>query len=449
MRKKTNKPKKICHQLKLFKRWNISNFAQVAISLAIGFFTTLTVFDSLTSTDFLIFSTVQITIFLFVNFSSLEYEQIIRTKVPSLGNSVYKLTKFNENLFLFYKLLGILYIVFSELFNFYNEFGQKRFYFYIFVILCSIPQLFFNFITAHISASYRFKELEAGYIKYIHPVRILALLVFYFYFPNLLFILCSNFLIRILYLALSINLIGKEFLRKKINTEKQNTYKFSFLYNLKFSLNNFIYQNYPLLFFSVAPIIINRYFNPNDAAVFALSLSIFNAIKPLLNGLATLVNPMIIEITNKRNEDKLFGITQFFIKVISVFSISGLSLFWILFNFLKFTDLVFVKFSYLLFLDYLISVVFISIFYTLTMFQRSYFLANGQQLKFFKKSIYSLILSSFSILLYIQFDLGVNLVFVGMIFFICLIIFFCCLEVVTNYFLIYTFLYLFLFPQSF
>ena len=182
-------------------------------------------------------------------------------------------------------------------------------------------------------------------------------------------------------------------------------------------MNNFIYQNYPLLFFSVAPIIINRYFNPNDAAVFALSLSIFNAIKPLLNGLATLVNPMIIEITNKRNEDKLFGITQFFIKVISVFSISGLSLFWILFNFLKFTDLVFVKFSYLLFLDYLISVVFISIFYTLTMFQRSYFLANGQQLKFFKKSIYSLILSSFSIFLYIQFDLGVNLVFVGMIIF--------------------------------
>ena len=216
---------------------------------------------------------------------------------------------------------------------------------------------------------------------------------------------------------MSINLIGKEFLRKKINTEKQNTYKFSFLYNLKFSLNNFIYQNYPLLFFSVAPIIINRYFNPNDAAVFALSLSIFNAIKPLLNGLATLVNPMIIEITNKRNEDKLFGITQFIIKVISVCSISGLSLFWILFNFLKFTDLVFVKFSYLLFLDYLISVVFISIFYTLTMFQRSYFLANGQQLKFFKKSIYSLILSSFSIFLYIQFDLGVNLVFVGMIIF--------------------------------
>ena len=137
--------------------------------MAIGFFTTLTVFDSLTSTDFLIFSTVQITIFLFVNFSSLEYEQIIRTKVPSLGNSeAYKLTKnLMKACFYFISFLGILYILFSELFNFYNEFGQKRFYFYIFVILCSIPQLFFNFITAHISASYRFKELEAGYNIFI------------------------------------------------------------------------------------------------------------------------------------------------------------------------------------------------------------------------------------------------------------------------------------------
>ena len=127
---------------------------------------------------------------------------------------------------------------------------KKDFTFYIFVILCSIPQLFFNFITAHISASYRFKELEAGYIKYIHPVRILALLVFYFYFPNLLFILCSNFLIRILYLALSINLIGKEFFKKKKLILKNKIHiNFLFLYNLKFSLNNFIYQNYPPIIF--------------------------------------------------------------------------------------------------------------------------------------------------------------------------------------------------------
>ena len=115
--------------IKNYLRDGISvNFAQVAISLAIGFFTTLTVFDSLTSTDFLIFSTVQITIFLFVNFSSLEYEQIIRTKVPSLGNSeAYKLTKnLMKTCFYFISFLGILYIVFSELFNFYNEFGQKK-----------------------------------------------------------------------------------------------------------------------------------------------------------------------------------------------------------------------------------------------------------------------------------------------------------------------------------
>ena len=70
------------------------NFAQVAVSLTIGFFTTIAVFDKLSSTDFLIFSTIQITIFLFVNFSSLEYEQIIRTKIPTLKNvEAYKLTK--------------------------------------------------------------------------------------------------------------------------------------------------------------------------------------------------------------------------------------------------------------------------------------------------------------------------------------------------------------------
>ena len=99
--------------IKNYLRDGISvNFAQVAISLAIGFFTTLTVFDSLTSTDFLIFSTVQITIFLFVNFSSLEYEQIIRTKVPSLSNSeAYKLTKnLMKACFYFISFLGILYI---------------------------------------------------------------------------------------------------------------------------------------------------------------------------------------------------------------------------------------------------------------------------------------------------------------------------------------------------
>lgn len=395
------------------------NFAQVAVSLVIGFFTTLTVFDSLSRPDFLIFSTIQLTIFLFVNFSSLEYKQIIRTKIPiSEKTEGYELTrKLVKTCLYFLIFVSFIYILFSEIFNFYVEFGQKRYLFYIFVILCSIPQLCFNFVASHISATFRFKELEIGYIKYIHPLRILTLLLFYFYFPNLMFILFTNLIVRIAYLILSLKLIGKEFLIKKSYKERQSILNFSFFNDLKFSLSNFVYENFPLLFFSFAPIIINRYFNSNDAAVFALSLSIFNAIKPLLNGLTTLVNPMIIDFTQKRNEVPLYGIVHFFIKLISVTSVFGMSIFWILFNFTIFTDIVFAKFSYLLFLDYLISVIFISIFYTLTMFQRSYFLAKGKQSNFFIKSIFSLILSSSSIFLYIQFELGVNLVFVGIVVF--------------------------------
>ena len=65
-----------------FKRGLQINILQVSASLIVGFVTSVVYFSNLSGRDFVIYSVIQLTVYFFVNFSSLELNQYIRKFVP-------------------------------------------------------------------------------------------------------------------------------------------------------------------------------------------------------------------------------------------------------------------------------------------------------------------------------------------------------------------------------
>ena len=74
----------------------------------------------------------------------------------------------------------------------------------------------------------------------------------------------------------------------RLNSNNQIGHKYERLFslrnNFKFTFKNFIFFNYPLLFFSYLPVYLRGNYSESDIAVLTLSISLFNAIKPFLHG---------------------------------------------------------------------------------------------------------------------------------------------------------------------
>ena len=65
-----------------FKRGLKTNILQVGASLIIGFTTSIIYYSNLSGVDFVVYSVIQLTVYFFVNFSSLELNQYIRKFAP-------------------------------------------------------------------------------------------------------------------------------------------------------------------------------------------------------------------------------------------------------------------------------------------------------------------------------------------------------------------------------
>jgi hypothetical protein len=184
---------------------------------------------------------------------------------------------------------------------------------------------------------------------------------------------------------------------------------FSTKSNIKFTLKNFIFFNYPLFFFSYLPIYLANFHNENDIAVLSLSISLFNAIKPILNGIHKIINPSIQQLKKGGDFKKLFSIVNLLHNAVSVITALVIISLWSILNYSIFTDIIFIKFSFNLFSDLAITAVILSLFFILNMIYHSYFLSINLENSIFKSSILGVLASISLWLNYENLDMKINL----------------------------------------
>ena len=149
--------------------------------------------------------------------------------------------------------------------------------------------------------------------------------------------------------------------------------------NLIFTLKNFIFFNYPLIFFSYLPIYLEKFHTENDIAVLTLSISLFNSIKPILNGILSIINPAIQQLNNSGGKIKLNKIISLTFDLLNKITIYIIAFVFLCLNFLPFTEKVFSRFSYNLFIDLALSAIVLSLFYILNLIFHSYLLSENNE----------------------------------------------------------------------
>ena len=231
-------------------------------------------------------------------------------------------------------------------------------------IVDKVIQIISNYFGQYLAAYQKFDEQEKQYSLFSIPLKALGLLFFYFLFGNIYFILFVNFLVRIVNLVITFKIsdfnLGNKLYTKDYVKELE---MFSTKSNIKFTLKNFIFFNYPLFFFSYLPIYLANFHNENDIAVLSLSISLFNAIKPILNGIHKIINPSIQQLKKGGDFKKLFSIVNLLHNAVSVITALVIISLWSILNYSIFTDIIFIKFSFNLFSDLAITAVILSLFF--------------------------------------------------------------------------------------
>lgn len=401
------------HYTDYFKKSLKSNLKYVFSSLVVSFFTSIILFSKLSSIDYIIYSVAMITVYFFVDLSSLEYGKIIRKKSPILNNqeSENLIKNLIKGSIFFFCGLFIFYLFFSNYFEIYRLYGEKKIYFFIAIFSYTLIQITNNFIGEYVAGVQRFDSAENYNFYFSIPSRILFVVLFYFYFTNLSFVLIGNFLIRFinLIIVLKVSRFHIFFIFKK--SKSNNLEKLNLKTNLKFSINNFIFFNYPSFYFSYIPVFLERFHSPKDIAVISLSISLFNSIRPILNGVLLIINPAIQKLNYENNKTKVDRLINFIYEFISISTIYLIAIIFFTLNFEPFTETILKRFSYNLFSDLSMSAVYLSLLYLLNLIYHSYFLSINSETLIFKSSIISIIMSVSLWLFYDILGKKINLVF--------------------------------------
>ncbi|MDA9676954.1 hypothetical protein N9T94_00510 [bacterium] len=404
-----------------FKRGISLNILQVSSSLALGLATSIIYFSILSGKDFVIYTLIQLTVFFFVNFSSLELNQYIRKYIPVMDKekSLLFLAKILVTVIKFFITgLGIYYFI-LQYSNIYSNFEEDKNIIYVSILLLSITQIFASFISTYISAQEKFDLIEKRYFYFLTPYKVIAIAFFYFFSSNLITAIILNFFLRILQLILILKFLEIRKLFKYILYKKPTIKEFNLKKNIKFTIQNFLYMNYPLLFLSLIPTYLSKNYSYDDVAVFTLVLTLFNSIKPVLHAISTLINPTIVNLKNIDQTNQLNLIIRTTVNIIVTLHVSGIFIVWLHLNYSGFTEFFLKYFSYNLFSDFINSILVISLFSVLTMIQQSYFLASSDETKFFVTSVLSTFFSIGYILIFVHRELNLNFVLGTLVVFYC------------------------------
>jgi hypothetical protein len=381
---------------KYFLKGVRSNLLNVGTSWLVGFATNIVLFNTLSNSDYIFYSVSHLTVFFFVSFSNLEFGKLIRKYFPNIDNKIcdkiiFKLI-FNSAVVL---VLSIsLFISLSQYLNLYSNFDLSLSVFYGYIFICSFLQIISNFFGEYLGANQKFHIQEIKYLKYSTPLRVIGLLVFYFYIQNIFFILALGLSVRLVNLAITFTVSEASYLNfKTIKLDSETKQKFSTKKNLSFTYKNFIFFNYPLLLLSYLPIYLSNFHTANDIAVLSLAITLFNSIKPILNGVLVVINPSIQQLKHLNQDIKLFKIIRTVFTLLHSFTVFGLISMWSLLNFTSFTEGLFSTFSFNLFSDLALTSVLLSLIYILSMITHSYFLSIDYENKIFQSSIGALLAS--------------------------------------------------------
>lgn len=208
--------------IEYFKRGISLNILQVSSSLALGLVTSIMYYSLLSGKDFVIYTLIQLTVFFFVNFSSLELNQYIRKYIPVMDNdkSLLFLAKILVTVIRFF-LAGILiYYFVLQYSNIYSTFEESKNLIYVSIFVLSIIQIFASFISTYISAQEKFDLIEKKYFYFLTPYKVTSIIFFYFFSSNLITAIVLNFFLRLLQLILIINFLERKKLFKHILNKK-------------------------------------------------------------------------------------------------------------------------------------------------------------------------------------------------------------------------------------
>ena len=285
----------------------------------------------------------------------------------------------------------------------------------------------------YVSANKKFDLIEKKYLFFLTPYKIVSILIFYFLSSTLLTALIINLILRLLQFFLVIGLIpSSKNLFRYLFKKSQGLEEFNLKTNIQFTIKNFLYVNYPLLFLSLIPTFLSKNYNLDDVAVFTLVLTLFNSIKPVLYAIATILNPTIVNLKNIKKIPELYLTINSSINIIVTLHLSAIAIVWLHLNYTGFTEFFLRYFSYNLFSDFINSILVISLFFVLTMLQQSYFLASNLETKFFYSSFISTTASLIFFAIYVYFDLKINFVLGVLVVFYCIKYFLATLLVKEN-----------------
>mgnify|MGYP000518629863 FL=1 len=182
-----------------FKRGMSINILQVGSSLILGFISSIVYFSKLSGKEYVIYSLIMLTVYFFVNFSSLELNQYIRKYIPVMdeAKSIIFLSKILKTVASFF-FVGIFIYFFVVYFtDLYSNFEEYLYLIFISVLLLSLIQLFARMLPEYVSANKKFDLIEKKYLFFLTPYKIVSILIFYFLSSTLLTALIINLILRL------------------------------------------------------------------------------------------------------------------------------------------------------------------------------------------------------------------------------------------------------------
>ncbi len=395
-----------------FKQGIKFNFLNVSLSLFLSLSTSLILFNNLSSKDFIFYSVSQITIFFFSTAAFLEFNSLISKFFPNMEKETSEIvvSRLIRVSIICLSIMFLIYLVISNYFNLYESFKNSVNLFFFYVYISSFIQILSNYFGQYLSSKQKFHIQEKAYIKYSNPLRALFLIAFYYVFSNLYFVLFMVLFIRIVNLIITFKISNVKY-RLNLNNQIDQKYEelFSLRNNFKFTFKNFIFFNYPLLFFSYLPIYLRGNYSESDIAVLTLSISLFNAIKPFLHGVHMIINPSIQQLKFKNDDKKLREIVHLFFYIMNILIFFALVFVWSVLNYTPIINILFESFSYNLFSDLALSAIFLSLFFILNRIYHSYLLSINLENKLFLISFISMVLSLMFWSLFPTLGLKINL----------------------------------------
>ena len=152
-----------------FKRGLKINILQVGVSLIIGFTTSIIYYSNLSGIDFVVYSVIQLTVYFFVNFSSLELNQYIRKFVPVMEKrkSIFFLSLILKSISKFFFFGIFIYYFVARYSKLYDNFDDYKLLIFFSVFLLSLIQLFAKFLPEHVAANKKFDLIEKSIYFFI------------------------------------------------------------------------------------------------------------------------------------------------------------------------------------------------------------------------------------------------------------------------------------------